>query len=182
MGPEVMLAATFASGAMSAIGSIQQGEASASAAKYQAQVARNNAEIARQNAEYEVQAGEVASQNLALKQGADLGLIRASQAASNVSLSSPSLQNVYRGAQQIYSLEREYAGYNAGLRARAQQVKGAEYLAEADLQTAKAKDARTAGYIGAVGAGLTTLTNASSVSAKWDSLKTKPTPFYTGDA
>ena len=181
MGPELMLATTIAGGAVSAFGKIQEGEAAASAANYQAQVARNNAQIAQQNAEYASQAGEVEAQKAGLEARAGLGSIRAAQAASNVSLTSPSLQNVYAGSEQLYRLDTANIIQNAALRARSYQAKGAEYLAEADLQTSRARDAKSAGYIGALGSTLTTVGNFSE---KWEKFKplTATKPFYTGDA
>ena len=169
MGPEVMLGATAASTLVSAIGGISQGNAAARTGRYQAQVARNNAQIAQQNAEYASQAGETAAQAQDLKARSALGSIRAAQSASGISVDSPSLQDVYEGSAQVFRLDTANIVQNAALRARAYEAKGAEYLAEADLDERKASGAQSAGYLSAAGS---LLSGAASFSDKWAKYRT----------
>ena len=169
MGPEVMLGATAASTLVSAIGGISQGNAAARTGRYQAQVARNNAQIAQQNAEYASQAGETAAQAQDLKARSALGSIKAAQSASGISVDSPSLQDVYEGSAQVFRLDTANIVQNAALRARSYEAKGAEYLAEADLDERKASGAQSAGYLSAAGS---LLSGAASFSDKWAKYRT----------
>ena len=169
MGPEVMLGTQAASTLFSAVGGVRQGAAAAGAAKYQAQVARNNATIAQQNAEYSSQAGETAAHAQDLKARSALGSIRAAQSASGLSVASPSLQDVYEGSAQVFRLDTANIVQNAALRARAYEAKGAEYLAEADLDERKASGAQSAGYLSAAGS---LLSGAASFSDKWAKYRT----------
>lgn len=176
MGPEVMLGAQAASTLVSTIGGISQGSAASSAAKYQAQVARNNATMAQQNAEYASQAGETAAQAQGLKNRATLGSIKAAQSASGLSLDSPTLSDVREDASNVLRLDTANISANAALRARAYQAQAADYEATAALDTKKASDATTAGYMNAAGS---LLSGASSFADKWTRYTTPAKPYPT---
>jgi len=158
------------------VGGMQQGSAASSAAKYQAQVARNNATISQQNAEYASQAGEAAAQAQGLKNRATLGSISAAQSASGLSLDSPSLSDVREGAANVLRLDTANISQNAALRARAYQTQATDYEAQATLNTQKASDATTAGYMGAAGS---LLSGASSFADKWTRYTTPAKPYPT---
>jgi hypothetical protein len=164
MGPELILATTVASGAMSAFGKIQEGQAASDAAKYQAQVARNNAIIAQQDAEYAAQAGETQAQAQDFKNRATLGAIAASQ-ASGLSFDSPSLYDVRESSANVLRLDTANIAQNAALKARGYATKATGYEAEARLANKKASDASTAGYLGAAGS---LLSSGTSFADKWD--------------
>jgi hypothetical protein len=176
MGPQAMLGLQGASTLAGMIGGVQQGSAASSAAKYQAQVARNNATIAQQNAEYTSQAGETAAQAQGLKSRATLGSISAAQSASGLSLGSPSLEDVREGASNVLRLDTANIAANAALRTRAFQAQAADYEATAALDTKKAADATTAGYINAAGS---LLSGASSFADKWTRYTTPAKPYPT---
>jgi hypothetical protein len=176
MGPEVMLGAQAASTLVSTIGGMAQGSAASSAAKYQSQVARNNATIAQQNAEYASQAGETAAQAQGLKNRATLGSIKAAQSASGLSLNSPSLVDVQEGSANVLRLDTANIAANAALRARAYQTQATDYEAQATLDTKKASNATTAGYLGAAGS---LLSGASSFADKWTRYTTPAKPYPT---
>ncbi len=165
MGPELMLGMTAVSGIMGAVGKIQEGKSAAAAANYTAQVARNNAQIAAQNAEYSQQAGEIAAQGQDMKNRAALGAIEASQSASGLSIDSPSLVDIREGSAQVYRLDTANIMQNAALRARSYTTSAQNYEAEAGLQEAKAKDASSAGMLGAFGS---LLTSGTSFAEKWN--------------
>jgi len=165
MGPELMLGMTAVSGIIGTVGKLQEGQSAAAAAKYSAQVARNNAQIAQQNAEYSQQAGEVQAQAQDMKARSQLGAIAASQSASGLSVDSPSLVDVREGSAQVYRLDTANIVQNAALRARSYATQGQNYEAEATLDESKAKNASTAGTLGAFGS---LITSGTSFAEKWD--------------
>ena len=169
MGPEIALGLSAASTVMGAVGSIQSGRAASRQAEYQAQVARNNAKIAQQDAEYSAAAGEVAAQGQDFKNRATLGAIKAAQAASGISVDSPSLQDVYEGSAQVLRLDTQTLANNYALRTRAYQTRATNFLAESALQEEKASDATTASYLNTAG---TLTSGAASFAEKWNKYKT----------
>jgi len=136
---------------MGSVGGMSQGQAAGRQADYTAQVARNNQIIAQQNAEYASQAGETQAQAQDLKNRATQASIAASQSASGLSFDSPTLMDVREGAAQIGRLDTANVAQNAALRARAYDAQASNYGAQADLQSAAASDARSAGTMSAFG-------------------------------
>lgn len=173
MGPELIF------GAISTIagiaGQIQQAGAQADAAKYQAAVARNNAIVAQQNAEYSQAAGETQAQAQDMKNRAQLGAIGAAQSASGLSFDSPSLVDIREGSGQVLRLDTANVYQNAELKARDYAIQGTNFEADARLSDSKARNARSAGTIGAFGS---LLSGASSFAEKWT--KFSPTTTASG--
>ena len=169
MGPELALIGTIASTAFSVFGKIQEGQAAADAANYQAQVNRNNQILADQNARYAADAGAAQAQSQDFETRAVLGTIEAAQGASGFDVDSPTSRDVRRGAAQLGRLDAQTLMANAMLTSRGYSAQAANFGAQAELDKLKASNARTAGWTGALGS---LLGGASSFSSKWNSFKT----------
>jgi hypothetical protein len=118
-------------------GSLEQGNAEANAANYNAVVSRNNAY-------YVANAGQVQAQNQSLQQGARLGQMVASQAANSVDVNSGSALAEQRSQREVGEVDTETALNNALLQAYG-------YKAQSALDTEEAKADQKAGEIGAAG-------------------------------
>lgn len=144
---------TAASTAVAAGGAIASGQASANAAKYNAQVARNNAVEAGQ-------AGSAQAEEAGLKAAQNLGRIRAIEGANNIDPNSGSAVKVQEGAREAGTIGQQATENNALLQAYG-------YNAQSTLDTAQAKQDETAGDIGA---GTSLLQGASQLSSKWTNM------------
>lgn len=165
MGLEVIgLAMSAVSGVMGFMGSMQQGEAAANAANYQAQVQRNNEIIARNNAAYQAQAGAVQAQNLDFKNRAVLGSIEAAQGASGIDFGSETSEEIRRSARQVARLDTTTLYNNALLQANQSLAQSTNFGAQAGLSDFEAKNARSAGMMKGFGS---LIGGASSFSDKW---------------
>lgn len=142
-------AVTAASMVSSAAGSIAQGRATSASDKYNAQIAQNNAIIAQQNAAFE---GEQGAANAGIEQQktrAQVGDIKASQAANGINVNTGSAVDVRAGAAELGKLDAITIRSNAARAAYGYQTQAASDSAQAQLDRAKAKNASTAGYINA---------------------------------
>lgn len=162
--PAVAMGLGAAGAAVSAIGTIAQGQATANAANYSAQVAANNAKIAGQNAEYAIASGQQKAFNTSLKNAARFGAIKASQAAGGVDVNSGSAVDVQKSERALGQLDAETVLNNAQLTAYGYRSQQTSFLAEEGLDRAKAEQAPIGADIGA-GGGL--LSSASSLGFKW---------------
>lgn len=131
-GETLMLVASVAGTAMSAIGAIQQGKAASNAAKYNAQLAERNAQIARDQAS----ADEARQRRMAyIRQGA----LRAGYGASGVSVEGSPLDILEMSAAQeeLDALTIRYRG----------ELGATGYEAQAALDRAQAAGASRQGYL-----------------------------------
>lgn len=160
----ISLAFTAVSGVMGMMGSMQQGEAQAQAASYQAQVQRNNEIVARNNAAYSAQAGAVRAQAQDFKNRAVLGSIEATQGASGIDLGSDTSEDVRRSARQVARLDTETLYNNALLTANQSLTQASNFAAEAGLSDFEASNARRAGMMKGFGS---LIGGASSFASKW---------------
>lgn len=143
------LAATVASTGMAVAGSIQQGQAQASQAKYNAAVARNNQVIAQQNAQDALDRGAVEEQQQRKKTQLLMGQQRASLAVQGADLGSGSALDLIGDIAGTGELDALTIRHNAALEARQFQVQGLNFLADSQLQKMQARNARTASYFDA---------------------------------
>ena len=97
----IMATAMELSTAAGVAGSIQQGQSQAAMAKYESQVASNNAKIAQQNAAQAGQAGENQAGQSEMKTRAQVGAIKASQAANGLDINSGSSLDVQSSAAEM---------------------------------------------------------------------------------
>ena len=154
----------LAGGAMGAFSSITGGQAQGSMYDYRAGVARANQQISAQNAAYEIQGGEDRALISGERSRFRAGGIAVAQGASGVDVNRGSAPLVRSGQNIIAQQDQSIIRSNAGRLAYGQEVKGAEYGAEATTETLAGEHARTAGDIGAV---TSLIGAASSVAGKW---------------
>lgn len=182
--PLIASVAGIAGAGVSAYGAIQSGNATKSAANYQAAVAKNNQVVAEQNAEGAIDAGEAKSQATALKGRAVGGQIKANQAGAGINVNEGSAVDVQEAQGEQSQLDVETVLHNADLSAYGYRVQGQNYGAEAVLDKATGTNAQEAGYLKA-GGGL--LSSASSLGFKWGgtasdtSTPNNGSGIYTGD-
>jgi hypothetical protein len=158
------LIGTIASTGMNLMGGMQSASASAGASRYQAQVARNNAIIARQNASYAAQVGGTQAQAQDFKNRAQLGDIYSVQSASGIDTEMGSPVAVRESAASLGRLDTETIYANAMNKVRDYEAQSTNYEAQAGLAESAAKNAQSAGTIGAFGS---LITGASSFADKW---------------
>jgi hypothetical protein len=164
--------------AASVFGSLKQGQAASQAAKYNAAVAENNKEMQLRNASLAGQEGEAAAQMEGMKTRARVAGIAADQGASGVRLNSGSDIDVRSSAASMGELSAINIRSNAARKAYGYQVDASNYQAQANLDRATAKNARTAGYIGA----LTALGSSAGKSdwGDWVGGKSMNAPNFIG--
>lgn len=163
----IALAAGVAGAGISAIGQVEQGQATANAANYQATVARNNAIIAGQNADYAERAGQVQAATQSMKGAATGGRIKVQQAASGVDVNSGSSAAVQGGQREVSKLDTETVLNNADLQAYGYRANATNFQAQAGLDTMEAEQAPIGADL-AAGGGL--LSSASGLGFKWSQL------------
>jgi hypothetical protein len=149
----------LAGAAISAVGSIEQGQAQSNAANYQSQVAANNAKIAQQNAAYSLAAGQVQATDQGLKNRAQGGRIVASQAANNVDVNSGSAVAVQQSQRETGMENVQQTLQNANLQAYGYRTGAISDTAQSQLYGLEANQAPIGADLGAAG-GL--LSHASS--------------------
>lgn len=146
--PIVSIGATALGAVTGAIGARQQAAAASQNAAYQSQVARNNQIIAEQNAVAAQQTGQARAMNVGLRSRALFGRVRASQAASGIDVNSGSPVDVQETQRRIGELDQLTEAHNAELQAYGYRAQGANYGAEAGLDTMRAQQAQSAGGLG----------------------------------
>lgn len=150
--------------AIAGTSAIAQGNAAAASGRYQSQVARNNAVVEQQNAEYATEAGEAAALVSGLKGAQRLAHIKTAQAANNIDINSGSAVKVRATEAEGNALDAETVRHNAALQAYGYRTGAVSDTAQAQLDTAQASAAKTAGILSGAG---TLLEGASSVGFKW---------------
>jgi hypothetical protein len=159
----------LAGAGISAIGTLNAGEAQQKASAYQAQVATNNATIANQNAEYATQAGQSAAAQQGAKNRSLMGQIVSGQAANNIDVNTGSAVDVQATARETGQLNAEQTVQNAALQNYGYRTQATGFQAQAGLETATANEAVPAAELSASG-GL--LSSASSLGSQWTKLST----------
>lgn len=154
----------IAGAGISAASKLEQGQAGAEAAAYQAQVADNNAQIAKQNALTDIQAGETAAVNYGLKTKATVGAQKAGQGAGGVDVNTGSAVGVRAGTEEMGLLDALTIRSNSAKEAYAQQVKATSDTAQSQLDTMTGQQSTEAGELGAAGS---LLSGASTVGGKF---------------
>lgn len=158
------------SAAIGAVGSIEQGQAQAASAGYNAKIARQNAQLATQNAQWEGAEGEQQYGMAGLKSQSEAGKVKVNQAASGVDVNSGSAVDVQKSQAELGMLNEMNIRSNAARRAYGYNVEASSDIAQANLDRKEASQAKTAGYIGAA---TSLLGGASSASMYGDFLGSK---------
>lgn len=139
------------SSVIGAFGQMQQANAAAAAAKFNAQISEMNAQIAEDAAKDELDRGAREEQKHRMKVGMLRGNQRVAMAANGVDLGSGSPAEVlfdtaYAGEMDSLGIrvDTNVAAYN-------RRVQAVNYRAQAQLYRMEAKAARTGGMLGALG-------------------------------
>lgn len=173
----ISLVSTVAGAGISAIGAIQQGQATAAADRYQAQVAANNAQIAQQNAAMATQKGEIQAQQQGLKNRAQMGAIVSGMAANDVDVNTGSAAKVRSSADLTGLSDVQQIRQNAAIENYGYRSQSTSYQAESALETAGASNASTAGYLSAGTSLLGGAGRAAGQYASWMNQTTVPTTY-----
>jgi hypothetical protein len=160
-------AASVLGAGVGAVGSIEQGEATSAADKYNAQIAKANAQIATQSANYAGAAGMAQSEQAGLQSRSKLGAIVANEGASGVDTNSGSNLQVQSSARELGELNAITIRSNAARTAYGYQVQGANDTAQSQLDTFQSNNATISGDIGAASSVLGGLGSAASNYAKF---------------
>lgn len=159
--------ASLAAAGIGAFGAIEQGAAASAAAKANANLSRQNAKINRENAEIASQSGDQRAAMSEQKTRAYVGAIKTNQGASGVDVNTGSALDVQSSAAQLGELDALTVRSNATREAYGYKVQAEDQDFQASLDDAQAKNAGTAGYIGAASTFLGSVGDASSNYSKY---------------
>jgi hypothetical protein len=137
--------------AVSGIGAISSGKAEAAQANYQAQVAKNDQIIAYQNANYATAAGETKSYNEGLQQRAKAGAITGGIAAGGLDVNSGSAAQIRESQEALGLQDVETVRQQAALTAYGYRTQATNFGAQAQLDTAEAKNDSESGWLNGLG-------------------------------
>ena len=143
------LAASAIGAGVGAIGAMSSASAASDAAKYNAEVAQQNQQIATQNATLAGQAGEQEAAQSEQKTRAEVGAIKASQAAGNIDVNSGSAVDVQSSAASLGELNAITIRGNAAKEAYGYETQSTGFANQATLDTSQASSDMTAGEIAA---------------------------------
>lgn len=158
------LAVTALSGAASAYGSYQQGQAAQAQANYQAAVARNNQILAEREAQAALVRGEREQEAVRLKAANLKGRQLAALAGAGVVVGSGGANQIVADTAMFSKFDQLTIRSNAEREALGYRTQGMNFAAEADLAKARGQTAKSASMLEA---GTTALTTAGSVAGKW---------------
>lgn len=144
-------AAALAGTAMSAYGSIRQGEAGAEAARTRGAIAQRDAIIAEQNAQYATAIGSRNAADISMKNAGRLARVKASQAANGIDVNSGSAVDVQVSEREMGILDAETAMANATAQAYGYEDVAATRRARSQIDYSTSGESLTAGYLGAGG-------------------------------
>lgn len=162
-------------------GAYEAGQANKKAENYSAQLSQENAAIATQNAGYVGAEGNSAVENESLKNRATMGSIKANQGASGIDVNSGSAVDVRESQEKLQMLDTQTIRSNAARRAYGFETQAVSDTAQAQLDTAAAKNAQTAGAINAGSTLLSGTGAAASNYAKYLSSNAQKNPLNTND-
>lgn len=163
-GISLATAASIGSTALGALGALQSGAASSSAAGYNAQVAANNAKLAQQNAEM---AGAQGEQNVAVesaKTRAKIAATLADQGASGVDVNSGSAVDVRASEAKLGMLNSLNIRADAARKAYGYETEAATQKGQENLYKSEKKSAKIGGWLDAGGTVLGGIAKASQYS------------------
>lgn len=156
------------SGLAGAGSSLMGGNATAAADRYQAQVAQNNAARSAQAADVVQQQGQVQAQSYYQQGDQRMAAARAGYGASGVDVNSGSALDAQSSIARTTAQNVNAVGYDADVQAVGYRNQAANYQTQAGLDLASARQAKTAGLLGAASS---LIGSASAVSSKWDMFK-----------
>jgi hypothetical protein len=146
--PGTIAIASLAMGAVgtgaSVLGQMQQGQAQAGMANYQAQVARNNQQIADWNAQRALQQGQVAEQQQRTRTAQLLGAQRAALASQGGDVDSGSPLDIQGDTARAGEFDAQAIRNNAALQAYGYRVQAANAGGQAGAASASAANTMAA--------------------------------------
>lgn len=145
------MVASAASTAVSVMGAIQQGKAAQAQANYQAQVSQNNAQVAQWQAADAIERGKRDEAEHRQKVARMIGTQRAGIAGSGFELGDLTSQDILGDTAAMGEIDALTIRTNAKREAWGYEVGANNYMAEAGLQKAAGKNAKTASYWSAGG-------------------------------
>lgn len=143
------LALTALGGVTGVVGAIQQGKSAAASANYNAAVAGVNAEQAKKNSELASEAGMAQEAMQERKTRAEVGAIKANQAASGLDVNSGSALDVRSSAAELGELDALTVRSNATKEAYGYSTQASSFEAQQGLDVSEAKNDTTAGNVNA---------------------------------
>ena len=164
------IAATVGSTAMGAIGSMQQSQSQAAAARYQAAVAENARTVAEWQAKDAEKRGAIAEEQRRTKTRLQIGAQRSALASMGADINDGSNLDIIGDTASVGELDALTSRSNAGREAYDRRIAAATYAGDAALARSKAANFDGNSWIG-VGANL--IAGASSVADKWSTYKSK---------
>lgn len=170
--------ASLISGAVGAVGAIESGNAQKASANYNTQVAAENAQVQTNNANMASAEGSQNVANQQQKTRAEVGSIKAAQAANNIDVGTGSAVDVRSSATELGELSAINIRANAARTAYGYQTAAASDTAQSNLDKAQGQYAQTAGDIGA---GTTLLGTAGSAALKYSQFLTAASPLTSAD-
>lgn len=174
---DVGLAASIGSALIGGIGALTSGNASAASAKYNAQIADENATIAKQNATWAGEAGAEQAGQASQKTRAEVGAIKAAQAANNVDVNSGSALDVRSTAAELGQLSAINIRSNAARSAYGYETKATSEEAQSQFDTFSGEQSSLAGE---VGAGSTILGGAANAGLNYSKYLQQSSPISDG--
>lgn len=164
----VSIVTGLASTAVSVTSAVQTGKAQEAQADYERQVAEQNAKIAQKEATEERQAGIEAARTERIKALQEQGRQKAAFAANGMEIAEGSALDTIEDTAMIGELNALNAEYNHEQRAINYEQQAYNFNNEANLQSLKGENARTAGTLNAISSlskGLSSV--AGTVSDTW---------------
>jgi hypothetical protein len=155
---------SIAGAGLGAAGALGKAGAASGMYSYQAGIAQLNQKIALQNRDYAYATGETQAEKYGMEARHRMGAIRAGEGASGIDIGSGSKLDVQKGQQTVTDIDMAQIRNNAARRAYGYSVEASQDVAQSNLYTAAASDARSAGTIGAIGS---LVSGSTSVADKW---------------
>jgi len=166
--PITMGAMKVVQGVFGAVGALEEGQAQANAANYNATLAGFNAEQATRNAYMTDLAGSAKAAMQSRETRAQVGSERAGAAGGGVSVNTGSAADVRESTVDLGHLDALTIRTNAAKEAYGYQVESTNFQNEAALDRFSAKQAKTASYINAAS---TLIGSGSDAAGKYHEYK-----------
>lgn len=171
------LASSAVSAVVGALGASQSAKAQSEASNYNAQIASENQQVATQNATLATQAGEQQAAMSGQKTRAEVGAIKANEAAANIDVNSGSAVDVRSSAAQLGELDAINIRSNAAREAYGYQTQATGFGAQSQLDQFTAQNASAAGDVSAAA---TFLSGAGSAGLNWARYQMQANPMNAG--
>lgn len=158
--------AIIAASGIQALGAIQQSQAAAASAGYNAKIAGMNAQIEKQKAAWAAAEGEQTAGLAGIKSQQQAGDIKVAQAANNIDVNKGSAVAVQKSQAEMGMLNEMNIRSNAARAAYGYETGAANEEAQVALDRKQQSYSKTAGYINAAGSLLGGAASASMYD-KW---------------